>query len=305
MNDSSRLDDLVQRAERLLEEASAAGLAEPFTAALSSMVQGATRPSAAAAGDESPGRFEMIGISAKMQALYELLEKVIASDVQVLVNGETGTGKELVAKAVHQHGARSQQPFIAENCAAVSAQLLESELFGHKKGSFTGAISDRDGHFVAADKGTVFLDEIGDMPLEMQAKLLRVLQDGELRPVGGNKTISVDVRLVAATNKDLAAMCQTGEFREDLYYRLNVINIVLPPLREREGDVRILAQHFARRISETSGRQVEISEGALALLEAWTWPGNVRELENEVQRGAALASGKIQPKDLSPALQPE
>ena len=191
---------------------------------------------------------------------------------------------------------------MAENCAAVPADLLESELFGHKKGSFTGAIADRPGHFVAADGGTVFLDEIGDMPLPMQAKLLRVLQEGEVRPVGSNKVTKVDVRVVAATNKDLRAMCAEGSFREDLYFRLNVVTVQLPPLREREGDVRHLVRFFAGRIGEEMGREVEVTEAALELLERWRWPGNVRELENEIRRTAALSRGPVGPEDLSPAI---
>jgi two-component system response regulator GlrR len=221
----------------------------------------------------------------------------------VLVQGETGTGKELVAKALHERGSRSSKPFLAENCAAVPADLLESELFGHKKGSFTGAIANRVGHFVAADGGTVFLDEIGDMPLAMQAKLLRVLQEGEVRPVGSNQVTHVDVRIVAATNKDLRAMCVERTFREDLYFRLNVVTIQLPPLRERKGDVPHLVRFFLGRICEEMGRRVEVTPEALELLTAWRWPGNVRELENEVRRAVALSDGSIGPGDLSPAIQ--
>ena len=233
-----------------------------------------------------------------MRAIYALLERVAPSDVSVLVHGETGTGKELVAKALHEYGRRKGKPFLAENCAAVPANLLESELFGHKKGSFTGAVVDRPGHFVVANGGTVFLDEIGDMPLAMQSKLLRVLQDGEVRPVGSNVSKKVDVRVVAATNKDLVAMCKTGQFREDLYFRLNVVTITLPPLRERVGDVRHLVRFFLGRIGAELGKPLDVTPEALALMEKWRWPGNVRELENVVRRAAVFAQGAIRPQDL-------
>jgi transcriptional regulator with GAF, ATPase, and Fis domain len=227
----------------------------------------------------------------------------VKSDVPVLVHGETGTGKELVARALHESGRRAKKPFLAENCAAVPAQLLESELFGHKRGSFTGAIADRPGHFVAANGGTVFLDEIGDMPLPMQAKLLRVLQDGEVRAIGSNTSVKVDVRIVAATNKDLRAMCAAKTFRDDLYFRLGVVTITLPPLRERDGDVRLLARAFAARVAAEMGRgPIELSEAALAALERWRWPGNVRELDNEIRRAIALlpaARSTIEPGDLT------
>jgi len=286
----------------LVEEARAAGefaaLSDQWRLEL--LRAGDAQGGADAKVEALPGRFGMIGGSAAMAAVYELLEKVAPTHVPVLVLGETGTGKELVARCLHHYSARSAGPFQAENCAAVPANLLESELFGHVKGSFTGAIADRKGTFVSADHGTVFLDEIGDMPLEMQSKLLRVLQDGEVRPVGSNKVQRVDVRLVAATNKDLAAMCARKDFREDLYYRLNVISVSLPPLRERRGDVTLLARFFAGRLRSELGRELEISEEALAALEAWNWPGNVRELENELQRAAVFADGPILPRDLSP-----
>jgi transcriptional regulator with GAF, ATPase, and Fis domain len=219
--------------------------------------------------------------------------------VPVLIQGETGTGKELVARALHEHSRRKQKPFLAENCAAVPAQLLESELFGHTRGSFTGAIADRTGHFVAADGGTVFLDEIGDMPLAMQSKLLRVLQEGEVRPVGSNKMLHVDVRVVAATNKSLTQMVRDRSFREDLYFRLNVVTIQLPPLRDRPGDVRLLAAAFADRLGGELGRSVRLSEDALAALERWSWPGNVRELENSIRRAAVFSKGEIRAADLA------
>jgi transcriptional regulator with GAF, ATPase, and Fis domain len=255
-----------------------------------------------------PQRYGMVGDSPAMRAVFGLLDKVVGSQVSILIQGETGTGKELVARALHEHGPRKGKPFLAENCAAVPADLLESELFGHKRGSFTGAVADREGHFVAANGGTVFLDEIGDMPLAMQAKLLRVLQEGEVRPVGSNKVVHVDVRVLAATNRDLRAMCKAGTFREDLYFRLNVITIHLPPLRERQGDVRHLVRFFAERMRQELGRSFEFAEPALQALERWKWPGNVRELENEVRRAAALcrtpppAAGRIELDDLSPGV---
>lgn len=242
----------------------------------------------------------MVGESPAMQELFDLLERVSGSDVPVLVQGETGTGKELVARALHEHGPRRGQRFLAENCAAVPANLLESELFGHKRGAFTGAVADRPGHFIAADGGTVFLDEIGDMPIEMQAKLLRVLQDGEVRPVGSNKTQTVDVRIVAATNKDLPELCRRGAFREDLYFRLAVVTLELPALRERLGDVAHLARFFLAKFASDQGRAASFTPEALEALEAHAWPGNVRELENEVQRALALSTGDIGASDLSP-----
>ena len=241
-----------------------------------------------------------VGQSPQMQEVYRLLDRVAPTDVTLLVLGETGTGKELVARALHGGSRRAKKALLAENCAAVPAELLESELFGHAKGAFTGAIKDRDGHFVAAHGGTVFLDEIGDMPLPMQAKLLRVLQEGEVRPVGSNRTQKVDVRVVAATNKDLEAGCREGWFREDLYWRLAVMTLRLPPLRERVGDAARLAEHFFARECGALGREPLVEEGVLEELGARPWPGNVRELENEVRRAVALSSGAVRVSDLSP-----
>ncbi|MFT7668833.1 MAG: transcriptional regulator with GAF, ATPase, and Fis domain [Planctomycetota bacterium] len=251
---------------------------------------------------ELPGRFDMIGGSPKMLAVFDLIERVAPTNVPVLILGETGTGKELVARSLHSASLRADGPFQAENCAAVPATLLESELFGHVKGAFTGAIANRSGTFASGDGGTVFLDEIGDMPLDMQSKLLRALQDGEIRPVGSSKVIKVDFRLVAATNKDLAAMCEARTFREDLYYRLNVVSIGLPPLREREGDVRWLLERYLRELRTELGRELSISDDALRALEAWSWPGNVRELQNELQRAAVFADEKIGLAELSPQI---
>jgi transcriptional regulator with GAF, ATPase, and Fis domain len=290
----------------LAEEARAAGSGAELAAELRRLAEelaaGPARDADRELGREL-GRFGMIGRSAKMRELYELLARVAPSDVPVLVVGETGTGKELVARALHEHGPRRAKPFLAENCAAVPANLLESELFGHKRGSFTGAVADRMGRFVAADGGTLFLDEIGDMPLAMQAKLLRVLQDGEVRAVGANASVKVDVRVVAATNRDLKEMCARGTFREDLYFRLAVVVVAVPPLREREGDVRLLAAAFLGRYAGEMQRPgARLGDEALTALERWRWPGNVRELQNELQRALALSDGVIGVDALSEAV---
>ena len=292
--------DFVERLELLLKEAREAGASELLRPVLMKAVRGARET--AAMSPDFPGRFGIIGASDEIRRVFDLIEKIGPSKVSVLVLGETGTGKELVARALHTSSPRSSKLFLAENCAAVPAELLEGELFGHVKGSFTGAIADRDGHFVAANGGTVFLDEIGDMPLLMQSKLLRVLQSGEVRAVGSNKTVKVDVRVVAATNKDLPSMVAERNFREDLYYRLNVITVSLPALRDRAGDIPILTRFFLDRLRVDLGREVEFSDGAMETLEAWSWPGNVRELENELQRAVALSDGVIEKEDLSPRI---
>jgi len=288
-------EDLLERVRALFDEARERGAEEELIAAV--MASRSERPASSVAPD-LPGRFGIVGASPGMEALFDRMERVAPAKVSALIQGETGTGKELVAKAMHEYGANPDKPFFAVNCAAVAANLLESELFGHKKGSFTGAVQDREGHFVAADGGTVFLDEIGDMPLEMQAKLLRVLQDGEVRPVGSNQSRKVDVRIVAASHRDLAGMCSAGEFREDLYYRLNVVTIEIPPLSERGGDVPHLVTHFCALLAGELGKEVAVSDEALAVLEAYHWPGNVRELENELRRAAVLSQGPVQPGDL-------
>jgi len=301
---SAAAGDLRARLEALLAEARAAGALADLRPVLDAAARESMEPpKAATRGGAVPMRYGMVAESQAMQVVFDLLERVILSDVAILIQGETGTGKELVAKALHECGPRKGKPFLAENCAAVPADLLESELFGHKKGSFTGAIADRPGHFVAADGGTVFLDEIGDMPLAMQSKLLRVLQEGEVRPVGSNKVVHVNVRIVAASNKDLRGMCRAGTFREDLYFRLAVITIQLPPLRERKGDVRHLVRFFLERMKSELGREAHVTDEALALLERWRWPGNVRELENEIRRAVALSSSSsLGPSDLSATL---
>jgi Nif-specific regulatory protein len=236
---------------------------------------------------------ELVGASPAMQRVYELIDRVAPSEVSVLIHGETGTGKELVARAIHRRSLRSERPFVAENCAAMPETLLQSLLFGHVRGAFTGAERDHAGLFETADGGTLFLDEIGDMSPNMQAQLLRVLQEGEVRPVGSEKTISVDVRTVMATHRDLEREVEAGRFRADLLYRLQVMVISLPRLHERPGDVALLTNHFLQRISGESGRvQVPVTATALALLEAYAWPGNVRQLENTIRRLVVLAGDR-------------
>lgn len=234
----------------------------------------------------------IVGMSPKIQAVFEMIRNVAGSDSTILIQGESGTGKELIAKAIHRNGPRKVGPFVVINSAALPDTLLESELFGFTKGSFTGAGADKMGLFEAGSGGTVFLDEIGDIPLSTQVKLLRVLQEGEIRPIGSNESRHVDVRVVAATNKDLAKLVRDGKFREDLYYRLNVISIHLPPLRERMEDIPLLAYHFLKTISGRMGKEVnKISVDALQALQNYSWPGNIRELENIIERAIVLASG--------------
>jgi DNA-binding NtrC family response regulator len=244
----------------------------------------------------------IVGKSRKMQEMFSIIDNIAATTSTVLILGESGTGKELVAKAIHDKSKRKGKNFVVINCAAIPEHLLESELFGHKKGSFTGAIQDKKGLFEEADSGTIFLDEVGEIPPSVQVKLLRVLQEGEIRPVGGNVSKHVDVRLIAATNQDLSQMVTEGTFREDLYYRINVINLVLPPLRERGGDVTLLAYHFLQKYSEKIGKKVtKISVDALQALQNYQWVGNVRELENVIERSVVLSTGDtIQAKDLPP-----
>ena len=243
----------------------------------------------------------MIGKSPTMRAVYQLIEKVAPTPSSVLITGESGTGKELVARAIHNHSPRKDAPFISVNCAALSEHLLESELFGHEKGAFTDAVTMRKGRFELADTGTLFLDEIGEMPPQLQAKLLRVLQDKSFERVGGSVTQRVDVRILAATNKDLRDEVEKGRFREDLYYRLNVIHIHLAPLRERVDDIPALVTHFLEKNSASLGRQLDITPEALRLLISLPWEGNVRELENTIERAAILCNGnRIEPEDVQP-----
>ncbi len=233
----------------------------------------------------------MVGRSAGMVRVYDLVERLAGTAASVLVTGESGTGKELVARALHDMSSRAADgQFVAVNCAAMPETLLESELFGHARGAFTGARDDRDGLFVRADGGTLFLDEIGEMPLGMQAKLLRALQEGRVRPVGGDREVSFDARLVTATNRDLEKEVAEGRFREDLFYRINVVQIELPPLRDRGSDVLLLAQHFLEQFAARYGAPVKaIGREAAARLSRWDWPGNVRELQNCIERAVALA----------------
>lgn len=256
---------------------------------------------------QAPERFvyeDIVGKSKKIQEVFDIIENVSATTSTILIMGESGTGKEMVANAIHRRSARANKPFVVINCSAIPETLLESELFGHKKGSFTGAIQDKPGLFDDADGGTIFLDEVGEIPPSIQVKLLRVLQEGEVRPVGGNQNRIVDVRLIAATNKDLFKHVKDGKFREDLYYRLNVITIVLPPLRDRMEDIPILAYYFLKKASEKAGKKVErISVDALQALQSYRWVGNVRELENVIERAVVLTTGDyIQATDLPPRL---
>lgn len=248
------------------------------------------------------GLDNIIGHSAKMKAIFDMILTVAPQASRILITGETGTGKELVARAVHENSSRSQAPFITINCGAFPETLLESELFGYVKGAFTGANENRQGLFKAANGGTLFLDEIGNMSLPMQVKLFRVLQEGKVRPVGSNEEVDIDVRVIAATNKDLDKAIVAGEFREDLYYRLSVIPIQLPPLRERREDIPLLARSFLERFRKSMGKPIEgIAPDAMRLLEEYEWPGNVRELENTMERSVALATGNL----ISPAVLPE
>jgi two-component system response regulator HydG len=246
----------------------------------------------------------LVGSSEAMRRVLDHLRKIAAADTTVLVLGESGTGKELVARALHAQGPRRDGPFVSVSCAAIPEGLLESELFGHEKGSFTGAIRRKLGRFELADGGTLFLDEVGEIPPAIQVKLLRVLQERSFERVGGEETISVDVRVVSATNRDLAAMAADGRFREDLYYRLAVLPVTLPPLRDRAGDVEELARYFVGKLSPRVGRQVTgFTPEALALLKAHRWPGNVRELENVVEQALVFADGElIAPHDLPEGL---
>ena len=240
--------------------------------------------------DERSGFEGMLGHSPAMQRVFEALRQVAESHATVLVLGESGTGKELVARAIHNNSPRKEQRFVAVNCAALSEGLIESELFGHVKGAFTGALTAKEGRIVYADRGTLFLDEVGDMPLDTQAKLLRVLESREVTPVGGNQTFRVDIRLVAATNRDLEERVAEGKFREDLLYRLKVVAIDLPPLRARTGDVPLLVDHYLRSLAAEHNREVRgITPEARAVLVRYPWPGNVRELRNVVENMVLLA----------------
>ncbi len=235
----------------------------------------------------------MIGRSAEMEKLYRILSKVAQSSHPVLVLGESGTGKELVARTIHAYGPNGSKPFLPVDCGSLVPTLIESELFGYVKGAFTGANRSKDGLLVSAESGTVFLDEIGELSLDLQAKLLRALQEKEVRPVGATHRVPIKARIVAATNRDLAAMVEKGTFRKDLFYRLNVVNLRLPSLRDRREDIPLLAAHFLDRISREHNRKFTLSDEALRTMMRYDWPGNVRELENSVERACALSSGPV------------
>ena len=248
-------------------------------------------------------RFEqIIGNSPALEAVLEQVERVATTGSTVLIQGETGTGKELIAHAIHNISSRSGRPFVRLNCAAIPLDLLESELFGHEKGAFTGAIAQKIGRFESADKGTLFLDEVGDIPSALQPKLLRVLQEQEFERLGSTRTHQVDVRLVAATNRDLTQMANRGEFRSDLYYRLNVFPIQLPPLRERREDIPALVTHFAETLGRRIGREIEhIPSETMSALSSYQWPGNIRELQNLIERAVILSDDGVLPNPLPAA----
>lgn len=269
-------------------------IAKPFDhdemlAAVKRVIGKASRAAKEPAPENPVGVASMIGNSNAMKNLYAKIHRVAPTGATVLVHGETGTGKELVAKAIHAESPRGDKPLISVNCAAIPETLIEAELFGHEKGAFTGAASMREGLVAAADGGTLFLDEIGELPLEAQARLLRVLQEGEVRPIGSVESRKVDVRLVAATHRDLRKLAKEGKFREDLYYRINVVQLELPPLRERGRDILLLAEHMLRRYCAQFGKPLlTLSPEAIQAITTYIWPGNVRELENAIQRAIIL-----------------
>jgi transcriptional regulator with GAF, ATPase, and Fis domain len=260
---------------------------------------------------ELDGMGDMLGASPAMKELFEALKQVAVTDATVLIFGETGTGKELIARSIHQAGPRKDKPLVRVNCAAIPGTLMESEFFGHERGAFTGATVRREGRFGLADGGTIFLDEVGELPLDLQAKLLRVLQEGEFEPLGSARTRKVNVRVVAATNRDLAEMAREGKFREDLFYRLNVFPLRVPPLRERGGDVALLARAFAERFARRMGRRIELLHpDDFRRLQDYPWPGNVRELQNVIERAIIFSSGtrldlnRAMPETATPAPPP-
>ncbi len=243
---------------------------------------------------DTAGQREIIGRSPGLNAVMELVAKVAPTTSTVLVAGETGTGKELVARAIHEHSRRAERPLVKLNCAAISAGLVESELFGHVKGAFTGALDKRVGRFELADGGTIFLDEVSELPLDTQVKLLRVLQEGEFEPVGSSRTLKVDVRVIAATNRQLTDEVEAGRFRADLFHRLNVFPIRIPPLRERSQDIALLAHHFLERATRKLGKTIRsIDPQSIAMLASYRWPGNVRDLQNVIERAAILTNGEV------------
>jgi DNA-binding NtrC family response regulator len=257
---------------------------------------------------ELEGRYDFSGIiggSPAMEQVYEMASSVAASNANVLITGESGTGKELMARSIHYSSPRKEKPFVVLNCSALSESVLESELFGHEKGAFTGALDMRKGRFERADQGTLFIDEVAEMSMTAQVKLLRVIQEHEFERVGGNKTISVNVRIVAATNKKLEEQVKDGHFREDLYYRLNVVNLNIPPLRSRREDVEPLSRHFLEKYTAETGKKItDLSPRALSCLLAHDWPGNVRELQNAIERAVVLSKGSVlTPRDFPQNMQ--
>lgn len=237
---------------------------------------------------------DLIGTSSKFRAVLDEINMVAPVDSAVLIQGETGTGKELIAQSIHQASPRRQNRFVALNCAAIPGSLLESELFGHERGAFTGAVNQTTGRFQQADRGTLFLDEIGDLPLDLQPKLLRVLQEKEFERVGGSRSFKVDARIIAATNQDLWGLVQEGKFRADLYYRLNVFPITLPPLRERKGDLSLLVEHFVQKFAQRQGKSIDyLPDDTMEILQHHDWPGNIRELQNVIERAVILTTGPV------------
>jgi len=249
---------------------------------------------ALAPGADASGRYGIVGASPAIRELFDLLDKVVRSESTVLIHGESGTGKELIARAIHYNGPRSKRPFVVQNCSAFNDNLLESSLFGHMRGAFTGAVKDTKGLFEVADGGTFFLDEIGDMSPQLQVKLLRVLQEGTFTPVGATRPVQVDVRVVAASHKDLAGMVERGEFREDLFYRINVLKIAVPPMRDRMEDLGLLVAYFLKKHPLDDGSSPTLSAEAVAAMQRYHWPGNIRELENEVERMVVLGAGQAE-----------
>jgi transcriptional regulator with GAF, ATPase, and Fis domain len=302
----SGFDAIRERFIALLHEAKSAGddgLLDELQRCLNEVLAPPRNSQSQASSSSSISWHGMLGSCPSMLALRAQAEKYASASAAVLIRGESGTGKDVVARILHQISPRSSQPFVSEICAAIPHNLLESILFGHKKGAFTGAIKDHEGHFVAADTGSMFLDEVGDMPLAMQAKLLRVLQEGEVRAVGGSKVRKVDVRVIAATNQDLESMVADRSFREDLYYRLNVLEIHVPPLRERGDDILVLARKFLSDAWNGGGDPLLFAPDAEAVLLGARWRGNVRQLQNEMQRVAVMATGDcIVATDLSPEI---
>ena len=295
-------DDLLTDFDALLQrtQAEAPDLLSEMRARLDEVIASRTVEPATSAEE---GWHGLIGECPAMLELRRFIEKFAKASAPVLITGESGTGKERVAQAVHEISRRSKQAFVAENCAAIPATLLESVLFGHKRGAFTGAVADHPGHFVSAHRGTIFLDEIGEMPLPMQVKLLRTLQEGEVRAVGDTKVRKVDVRVIAATNQDLEKAVKEGRFREDLYFRINVLRLSMPPLRDRGDDIAVLARRFLAEAVARTGRPLTLSDQAIEVMLAARWPGNVRQLQNEMQRLSALADGpNIKASELSPEL---